>query len=779
MDGSVPCLIRVVTANMHRCNLDFLSHNEKQVVVVVVVSNSWLYLSRYISLSTHTTITLLQQTPPTTTCVVNEQINATLQIVADSTMATVAAIDFTSYKTWLVVLLAVYMSLRWFIRNCFNMMDTICNRTYIYNCCWEDPAVDHQILQIQPNDVIFRICSAGDIVLDYAIEGPSKIVICDMNQHQLWLFELKIRMLRDPALTYEEWWGIWGSSDVKIAMKVWKRMRHTMSATGRKWWDGRIERVFRNGYATSGSTGFATKFLIPWLIYVVGFDLKTWSETGFSHEYITKNYHMITRAAWWFRRLFPKIIAPFAGVPPNQIGPEFYTIEFYETILREIFLDPEFGTSNYFYQFYFHKGYKDESCAPRTLQKEHFASLQANAGCFEWHHASVQETMERVKPNSFTKLVLLDHMDWMPNQMVHEEWIALQRATVPGAKVLWRSAFTKMDDKPFFNNLDITDLSPQWYAKDRVKTYPGTFSCLMPRDPFPFVDIEPSPCQKASFVRKVKTTTKMILHPLTAGKVNAHGDKMSSFYAAQAKGYDAVRENMLVARPEMMSGFGPIKTGHTWLDVGGGTGRNLHYLRAHLDMFERIVVLDICPELLEIGKENARLSFTESQCAKIHWVCLDINTPDVRAKLSKDHLGGDESRGFDTISFSYSISMIPDWKKALLSAKNLMSVDGRVIVSDFDTYTEDGKSMTDSVIHAWYKQDGVRIEAGTRHHIQHKVFEKDQFTVTTARFQRKLAGVWIPHCVTCCRKGTITTPEGYRRPSVQDLSQYGEEKKLD
>jgi hypothetical protein len=51
-------------------------------------------------------------------------------------------------------------------------------------------------------------------------------------------------------------------------------------------------------------------------------------------------------------------------------------------------------------------------------------------------------------------------------------------------------------------------------------------------------------------VRKVKTTTKMILHPLTAGKVSAHGDKMSSFHAAQAKGYDAVRENMLVARPE-------------------------------------------------------------------------------------------------------------------------------------------------------------------------------------------------------------------------------------
>merc|ERR1712176_184078 len=375
---------------------------------------------------------------------------------------------------------------------------------------------------------------------------------------------------------------------------------------------------------------------------------------------------------------------------------------------------------------------------------------------------------ERVKPATFTKLVLLDHMDWMPNSLVHDEWIALQRASVPGAQILWRSAFTTTDEKPFFNNLDVTDLSPEWYSKDRVKTYPGTFMSYMPADQLPFVDTEPSPCQRASFVRQVKTTTKMILHPLTAGAVNAHGDKMSAFYAAQAKGYDAVRENMLVGRPDMMSGFGPIKKGHTWLDVGGGTGRNLHYIRAQLDLFDRIIVLDICPELLEIGEENARRSFTAAQCEKIRWVCLDINAKDVREQLAA-HLRNDLNRGFDTISFSYSLSMIPEWQKALYSAKSLMSVDGRVIISDFDTYTEEGNSWTDFLIRSWYAQDGVRIEAKSRQVITQDVFQKGQFTVTTARFQRGLLGVKIPHYVACCSKCTETTTTGQRRPSVNDL----------
>lgn len=710
---------------------------------------------------------------------VNDQINEVLLIAAERTMGMVSLIDFTSYYTYLTFALFSYIVLRWIVSKSFNIMDTICNRTYIYNCCWEDPAVDHQILQIKPTDVIFRICSAGDIVLDYAIEGPEKIVVCDMNQHQLWLFELKIRMLRDPLLTYEEWWGIWGSSDVAIAMKVWKRMRHTMSCSGRKWWDGRIERVFRNGYATSGSTGFIVKIIIPWLMYVVGFDLKSWSDTGFSHEYIAKNTQMIENAAWWFRVLFPGLLAPFAGVPQSQIGSEFYTVQFYEEILREIFLDPDFGKTNYFYRFYYEKGYKDQSCCPRTLMPGHFDALRRNAGCFEWHHASVQETMERVQECSFTKLVLLDHMDWMPNDMVHDEWIALQRASVPGAMILWRSAFTTNDEKPFFNNLDIKDLTPEWYSKDRVKMYPGTFCSYMPKDPFPFVDPEPSLCQRASFVRKVKTASKMILHPLTAGKVNGHGDKMSAFYASQAKGYDAVREKMLVSRREMMSALGPIKLGHTWLDVGGGTGRNLHFVRAQLDRFERIVVLDICPELLEIGKENARLSFTPSQCERIHWVCLDVNDPDVRTKLAKDHLNNDVNRGFDTITFSYSLSMIPEWEKALYSAKSLMSADGRVIISDFDTYTEKGNSIKDVMIRTWYKQDGVRIDAKSREVIQQKVFPSDKFIVTVARFQRKLAGVSIPHYVACCRKGTITAPDGLRRPSEVNLAAYNEVKKVD
>ncbi len=282
----------------------------------------------------------------------------------------------------------------------------------------------------------------------------------------------------------------------------------------------------------------------------------------------------------------------------------------------------------------------------------------------------------------------------------------------------------------------------------------------MPRDPLPIVVPEPSPCQRSSIARKIKTSVKMILHPIMpSGKVNGHGDKMSKFYASQAKGYDAVREKMLVARPQMMSAFGPIQTGHKWLDIGGGTGRNIHYLRAQLDLFECIVVMDICPELLEIGKDHARRSFTPVQYEKIEWVCMDINSKDVHAQLSK-YLRNGSSRGFDTISFSYSLSMIPHWEKALKSAKSLMSMHGRVIISEFDTYNENGTGIRDFCMRNWYARDDVRVEARTRQIISQEVFPSDEFNVTFARFRCRLGGVVsIPHFVACCKRFECGTEE--------------------
>jgi hypothetical protein len=123
--------------------------------------------------------------------------------------------------------------------------------------------------------------------------------------------------------------------------------------------------------------------------------------------------------------------------------------------------------------------------------------------------------------------------------------------------------------------------------------------------------------------------------------------------------------------------------------------------------------------------------------------------------------------------------MIPKWEDALESAKSLMSSEGRLLVADFDTYTEKGDSIKDFLIKTWYKQDGVRIEAKSRDVITTKVFSRAKYTITVARFQRKLLGVSIPHYVACCRHPMCTLANGSRKESHPDLSKVQEEKKMD
>jgi S-adenosylmethionine-diacylglycerol 3-amino-3-carboxypropyl transferase len=66
----------------------------------------------------------------------------------------------------------------------------------VYNCCWEDPAVDRRALDLRADDTMLVITSAGCNVLDYALTGPARIHAVDANPRQTALLELKLAGIR-------------------------------------------------------------------------------------------------------------------------------------------------------------------------------------------------------------------------------------------------------------------------------------------------------------------------------------------------------------------------------------------------------------------------------------------------------------------------------------------------------------------------------------------------------------------------------------------------------
>lgn len=79
---------------------------------------------------------------------------------------------------------------------------------YIYAFTWEDPRVDHRLLNIGPDDVILAITSAGDNILDYLQKNPRRVHAVDLNPNQNHLLELKVASY--IALGHRDMWKIFG-----------------------------------------------------------------------------------------------------------------------------------------------------------------------------------------------------------------------------------------------------------------------------------------------------------------------------------------------------------------------------------------------------------------------------------------------------------------------------------------------------------------------------------------------------------------------------------------
>ena len=71
-----------------------------------------------------------------------------------------------------------------------------------YATVWEDPVVLLQALNIQKNDQVLSIASAGDNCFSLLMADPKLIVAADINPVQLQLTELKIKAIQ--VLSYPE-----------------------------------------------------------------------------------------------------------------------------------------------------------------------------------------------------------------------------------------------------------------------------------------------------------------------------------------------------------------------------------------------------------------------------------------------------------------------------------------------------------------------------------------------------------------------------------------------
>ncbi len=144
--------------------------------------------------------------------------------------------------------------------------------------------------------------------------------------------------------------------------------------------------------------------------------------------------------------------------------------------------------------------------------------------------------------------------------------------------------------------------------------------------------------------------------------------RLEEFYSGQSADYDSFRKRLLHGRESLMREVGQrLNPGATLLDMGGGTGNNIGELGPHLCKLGRADIVDLCGPLL--GVAQARI-------AKEGWA----NVHTVEADATKFI---PPSGPVDAVTFSYSLTMIPDWFSALEKALANLKPGGILGVVDF------------------------------------------------------------------------------------------------
>jgi len=149
-----------------------------------------------------------------------------------------------------------------------------------------------------------------------------------------------------------------------------------------------------------------------------------------------------------------------------------------------------------------------------------------------------------------------------------------------------------------------------------------------------------------------------------------HSVLMDHVYRRQRYIYDLTRKYYLFGRDRIIRDLA-LNPGSRLVEVGCGTARNLVKIAERYPQ-ARLFGLDASQEMLKTASESIRRAGLDGRVRLAHGYAENL-TPAMFG----------ETAPFDAILFSYSLSMIPDWKRALAAASQNLSRGGRIHVVDF------------------------------------------------------------------------------------------------
>ena len=184
----------------------------------------------------------------------------------------------------------------------------------------------------------------------------------------------------------------------------------------------------------------------------------------------------------------------------------------------------------------------------------------------------------------------------------------------------------------------------------------------------------------------------------SAGRNMGHAQLMDDLYRHQRHVYDFTRKYYLLGRDRLIGELN-IPDGGRVLEIGCGTGRNL-VVAARQNPQALFYGIDISRHMLDNAAAAARRAGVGD---RIFTLAGDAETADARREFGVT--------GFDRVFFSYSLSMVPEWRRALTRALEHLSPDGSLHIVDFGQM-ERWPSLARAAMRGWLSHFHVTPRTG-------------------------------------------------------------------
>ena len=357
----------------------------------------------------------------------------------------------------------------------FNLYN--CNQ-FIYNIAWEDPNIDFKYLEINKNDVILMITTAGCNVLNTLLQIPKNIISVDISKCQNALLDLKLTSVKN--LDYDIFWQLFGRGKyLNFKQLYYQKLRNDLQlASSKEFWDKNIN-IFIYGLYNSGTAIKAMKYS-KFFINKKLLELCEFNNLNDQYEYYKKNIEPIIFNKFIFYIVNTPLWRKLTGVPfeqYNTICEGKYSNEKIYNFMKNnydfIFKSKLIKNENYF-AFASIKGEFTKLNCPEYLKEENFSILKENIHKIKIVNSSITNYLKN-NDTIFTKFILLDHLDWFKNKTeVIEEFDLIKKKSNDCIGIFRSGCENPWYLKYIELNFNINNLSFE-RENDRLGTYLGFY----------------------------------------------------------------------------------------------------------------------------------------------------------------------------------------------------------------------------------------------------------------------------------------------------------------